>query len=180
MIIDLDSHLREGYFLDEVYNLPEPYVRFTPQKAGEGRNHNTKWIHSLDPGDPQGRAAHRHPYIYDPKVNWRNGEIAERQVAGYDMERRLKDIKKEGIDKQIIFPTGINVATENIGGLGLACAQAYNNWVAKLVKGHEDVLLPVAMAPAGCPEAMAGELSRCVKNWVSKPAIWCPISVIAT
>ena len=57
MIIDLDSHLREGYFMDEVYNLPEPYARFTPQKAGEGRNHNTKWIHQLDPGDPQGRAA---------------------------------------------------------------------------------------------------------------------------
>ena len=69
--------------------------------------------------DPQGRAAHRHPYIYDPKVNWRNGEIAARQIAGHDMERRLKDIKKEGIDKQVIFPTGINVATENIGGLGL-------------------------------------------------------------
>ena len=30
MIIDLDSHLREGYFMDEVYNLPEPYARFTP------------------------------------------------------------------------------------------------------------------------------------------------------
>jgi hypothetical protein len=78
MIIDLDSHLREGYFMDEVYNLPEPFARFTPQKAGEGRNHNTKWVHSLDPGDPQGRAAHRHPYICDPKVNWRNGEIAAR------------------------------------------------------------------------------------------------------
>ena len=32
MIIDLDSHLREGYFMDEVYNLPEPYARFTPQR----------------------------------------------------------------------------------------------------------------------------------------------------
>jgi hypothetical protein len=42
MIIDLDSHLREGYFMDEVYNLPEPYARFTPQRMGEGRNHNTK------------------------------------------------------------------------------------------------------------------------------------------
>src|ERR671922_2839264 len=164
MIIDLDSHLREGYFMDEVYKLPEPYARFTPQKAGEGRNHNTKFIHSLDPGNPQGRAAHRHPYIYDPKVNWRNGEIAERQVAGYDMERRLNDIKKEGIDKEIIFPTAINVATENIGGFGLACAQAYNNWVAKLVKGYEDVFLPVAMAPAGCPEAMAGGPRHSVKE----------------
>ncbi len=112
-----------------------------------GRNHNTKFVHSLDPGDPQGRAAHRHPYIYDPKVNWRNGEIAERQVAGYDMERRLKDIKKEGIDKEIVFPTGINIATENLGGLGRACAEAYNNWVAKLVKGYEDSFCPWRWRP---------------------------------
>jgi predicted TIM-barrel fold metal-dependent hydrolase len=164
MIIDLDSHLREGYFMDQVYNLPEPHARFTPQKAGEGRNHNTKWVHSLDPGDPQGRAAHRHPYIYDPKVNWRNGEIAARQVAGYDMDFRANDIKKEGIQKQVLFPTGINVATENVGGLGLACAQSYNNWVKNLIAGHEDVFLPVAMAPAGCPEEMANELRRCVND----------------
>jgi hypothetical protein len=126
MIIDLDSHLREGYFMDEVYNLPEPYARFTPQKSGEARNHNTKWVHQLDPGDPQARAAHRHPYNYDPKVNRRNGEIAARQIAGHDMEFRFNDIKREGIEKQVLFPTGISVATENVGGLGLACAQSYN------------------------------------------------------
>ncbi|MGH7796610.1 MAG: amidohydrolase family protein [Candidatus Binatia bacterium] len=121
-------------------------------------------MHSLDPGDPQGRAAHKHPYIYDPKVSWRNGEIAARQIAGHDMEFRFNDIKREGIEKQVLFPTGINVATENAGGLGLACAQSYNNWVRKLIKGHEDTFLPVAMAPAGCPEEMANELRRCVKE----------------
>ena len=47
MIIDLDSHLREGYFMDKVFSLPEPYSRFTPQEAGEGRSHNTKWIQQL-------------------------------------------------------------------------------------------------------------------------------------
>ncbi len=26
MIIDLDSHLREGYFMDEVYKLDGPYA----------------------------------------------------------------------------------------------------------------------------------------------------------
>jgi uncharacterized protein len=164
MIIDLDSHLREGYFFDEVYKLEEPYARFTPVRAGEGQDHLSRFIHSLDPGDPQGRAAHSHPYIYDPKVKWRGGEIAERQVGGYDMERRLADIRKEGIEKQIIFPTAINIPTENIGGLGAAICRSYNDWVAKLVRGHEDVFMPVAMAPAGCPEAMAGELRRCVKE----------------
>jgi len=32
MIIDMDSHLREGYFLDEVYKLDGPLAKFTPKK----------------------------------------------------------------------------------------------------------------------------------------------------
>src|SRR5437773_2418780 len=164
MIIDFDSHLREGYFMDEVYKLDGPYERFRPVKLNDGRTHNTKFRHSLDPISPQGHAAHRHPYIYDPKTHWRGGEIAARQVGGYDMARRLEDVRKEGIDKQLLFPTQITIATSNIGGLGRECARLFNDWVAKLVKGHENVFLPVAMAPAGCPEAMADELRRCVKE----------------
>src|SRR6266700_430171 len=158
MIIDFDSHLREGYFMDEVYKLDGPYERFRPVKLNDGRTHNTKFLHSLDPISPQGHAAHRHPYIYDPKTNWRGGDVAARQVGGYDLARRRENIRKEGIDKQLIFPTQITVATSNIGGLGRECARLFNDWVAKLVKSHEDVFLPGAMAPAGCPEAMAEEL----------------------
>ncbi|TMH41894.1 MAG: hypothetical protein E6H59_09005, partial [Betaproteobacteria bacterium] len=66
MIIDFDSHLREGYFMDEVYKLEGAYERFRPVKLNDGRTHNTKFLHSLDPISPQGHAAHRHPYIYDP------------------------------------------------------------------------------------------------------------------
>ena len=165
MIIDLDSHLREGYFMDEVYKLGEPFAQFTPRRANdEGRSHGTRFIHSLEPLNPQGLATHKHPYIYDPKVNWRAGEIAERQVGGYDMARRLDDIGKERIDKEILFPTGISIATQNQGRLGAAAARAFNDWVANLVKGYEDTFLPCAMAPAGCPEAMPDEVRRCVKE----------------
>jgi uncharacterized protein len=164
MIIDFDSHLREGYFMDEVYRFEGPYERFRPVKMNDGRTHNTKFVHSLDPISPQGHAAHRHPYIYDPKTNWRGGEIAARQVGGYDMARRADDIRHEGIDKQLIFPTQITVATSNIGGLGRECARLFNDWVARLVKGREEVFLPVAMAAAGCPEAMEPELRRCVSD----------------
>jgi hypothetical protein len=45
------------------------------------------------------------------------------------MERRLVDIRKEGIHKQAIFPTGIGIPTVNAGGLGLALCRAYNDWV---------------------------------------------------
>ena len=37
MIIDFDSHLREGYFMDEVYKLDGPYERFRPVKLNDGR-----------------------------------------------------------------------------------------------------------------------------------------------
>src|SRR5437667_5932866 len=80
------------------------------------------------------------------------------------MARRREDIRREGIDKQLIFPTQITVATSNIGGLGRECARLFNDWVAKLVRGHDDVFLPVAMAPAGCPEAMADEWRRWVEE----------------
>ncbi len=159
MIVDLDSHLREGYFMDEVYRLDGPYAKYTPVRVGGVRDHQTHFLHSLEVRDPRARAIFSHPYMYDPKYN---REVAERQIGGYDMERRLEDIRKEGIDKQVVFPTGISIPTGNTGGLGLALCRAYNNWVAKLVKGHEDIFLPVAMAPAGCPDEMANELRRCV------------------
>ncbi|MBI2540227.1 MAG: amidohydrolase family protein, partial [Deltaproteobacteria bacterium] len=73
-------------------------------------------------------------------------------------------IKKENVDREIIFPTQISIATQNIGPLGAALARCYNDWAAKLVKGYEDLFWPVAMAPGGCPEAMADELRRCVKE----------------
>src|ERR1043166_8974993 len=116
------------------------------------------------PARRAGRGAHIFFYYCAPDSGWRGGEVAARQVAGYDMQARREGVKKEGIQKQIIFPTQISIATQNIGPLGAQLARCYNNWVAKLVKGNEDLFLPVAMAPAGCPEAMAEELRRCVKE----------------
>src|SRR3989442_10044837 len=151
MIIDFDSHLREGYFMDEVYKLEGSYERFRPVKLNDGRTHNTKFLHSLDPISPQGHAAHRHPYIYDPKTHWRGGDVAARQVGGYDMARRREDIGREGIDKQVIFPTQITVATSNIGGVGSRWAPLFHDWGASTRKGPEGGFLPPAQAAAGRP-----------------------------
>src|SRR3954471_20363274 len=101
MIIDFDSHLREGYFMDEVYRLEGPYERFRPVRLNDGRTHNTKFMHSLDPISSQGHAAHRHPYIYDPKTNWRGGDIAARQGGGVDKAPRGRGHKKGREEKKI-------------------------------------------------------------------------------
>jgi len=161
MIVDLDSHLREGYFLDEIYRLPEPFTAYTPLRISSERTHATRFVHALEPNDPKAMLAFKHPYMYDPKLA---PEVAERQVGGYDMQVRRRDARKEGIDKQMIFPTGIDIATRNAGALGAALARCYNDWVAKLVKGNEDMFLPCAAVPAGCPDEMAPELTRCVRE----------------
>jgi hypothetical protein len=36
-IIDLDSHLRDGWLLDEIYQLEEPFKQYTPKRIGDGK-----------------------------------------------------------------------------------------------------------------------------------------------
>lgn len=168
MIIDLDSHLREEYFLDEVYRLEGPYAKYTPVRVGNGKYQEARFEVPFPTvmGNPRAREAFEHRYMYLPSRKWRGGEIAERQQGGYDMDRRRRDIRGiEGIEGQIVFPTRALASTATIpGGLGEALCGAYNNWVAKLVRGNEDKFWPVAIVPAGSPEAMTGELRRCVKE----------------
>ena len=170
MIIDLDSHLRENQFMDEVYKLEGPYARYNPVPVEGGRPDQPRFQHVLEPRSRKSGSDYGHNYMYDPRENWRGGEIAERQRAGWDLERRLDDFNVEGFDHQMVFATGINIPTQTPGGLGAALAHSYNDWVARFVKGYEDQFWPVGMLPAGCPDAMAGELEHCVKDLGFKAA----------
>ena len=172
MIIDLDSHLRESYAMDEVYKLDPPYEEFTPVKIADGEPHERRFrlgFRNIGGEEPI-RSAYNHNYMYDPKENWRGGALAARQIVGFDMAKRIEGNKAEKLDKQIIFPTGISLPAMTEGPLGAALAHAYNTWAAKLVKGYEDQLLPVAMIPAGCPEQMPAELRRAVTELGFKAA----------
>jgi predicted TIM-barrel fold metal-dependent hydrolase len=154
MIIDSDSHLREANFIHEIYRLEGHWAKYSPRKVGEGEFENVP-----DPRTPKVRLVQEHSI-----VGQHNKSYVERQSGGWDMERRVHDIDVEGIDIQMIFPTRIEMATTLPGGLGAAMCHAYNNWVANLVKGHEDRLFPVALMPGGCPDEMANELRRCIND----------------
>lgn len=166
-IIDLDSHLRDGWLLDEIYQLEEPFTDFSPKRIGNGVAFDSKFEHQLGPAvDARVVEAFKkpvaHTVFYNPRSNRRGGEIAKWQRGGYDMDYRMKDNAREGVDLQFIFPTGIDIASQTPGALGGAVCRAYNNWVRKLLRSYEDRLFPVAMVPAGHAEEMAGELRRCV------------------
>jgi predicted TIM-barrel fold metal-dependent hydrolase len=169
MIIDLDSHLRENYFMDEMFKLEEPFADYTPIRIVDGPPPERRFQSRL-PAGPTANRGYNHNYMYDPKVGWRGGEIAARQVVGWDMAKRVEANARESLDKQFIFPTGIWAPTMTEGPLGAALARAYNNWVTDFVREYEDQLYPVALMPAGHPEAMPDELRRCVEELGLKAA----------
>ncbi len=75
-IIDLDSHLRDGWLLDEIYKLPEPFAKFSPKRIGDGKYFHSKFEHALSPmQDPIANANFKkpvtHQVFYDPEANQR-------------------------------------------------------------------------------------------------------------
>lgn len=165
LVIDIDSHLREEYFLDEVFKLSGEFADKTPKKVGTGKYPiDNKFEYAFFPWTAREEMSYNHDWVYHPDDNYMDGEMAARQVGGYDMNVRLQHNARAGVDKQFIFPTGITNAAQAPGPLGGALARSYNNWVAKLVRGNEKTLFPIGVMPAGYPEGMAAEAEYCVKT----------------
>jgi predicted TIM-barrel fold metal-dependent hydrolase len=163
-VIDMDSHLREEYFLDEVYKLSGKFAHLTPVRIDQGRNVRTKFKHELSPWPKEVAEHFNHSVVYDESANWNGGEIARRQVGGYDMARRVADNDKEGVDVQFLLPTQLGIPTYAEGELGSALCRCYNDWVKRLVKDHAEKLWPVGVVPWGNPEGMVAELRHCVQD----------------
>lgn len=163
MWIDADTHLREDYCLDKVYALTGEFAHLTPKPVGDGGGyHQKKYQHALNPWPEQVQKSHSHKTLYDPR-RW-EGRIARYQEESMNMDRRIAAFREIGVDRQILFGTSMDPAVLTPGPLGLALCRAYNDWSHSLIKGHEDALFPVALLPAGYPEAMPGELRRCVNE----------------
>lgn len=156
--IDADTHLREGYFLDEVYKLEGEFADRSPVKVQGGAYHELKFKHDLEPWGNEVEKAGSHRQLYGP--DRQGGVIARIQPGGYDREQRIHDLEEAGVEKQVMFATGSAIPTLQEGKLGLELSRAYNNWVADFVKGYEDRLYPTGVLPSGYPEGMAGELRR--------------------
>lgn len=160
MLIDADTHVREDYCLDEVYDLKGEFADRKPKLISDGDYSRRRYQHSLSPWPAAAEKGHAHKELYDPN-RW-EGRVARMQEESRDIDRRLQTFRDAGISQQVIFGTNMDPAVLNRGKFGAALATAYNNWLVKLAKSRGGEILPVAILPLGAPEAMAGELRRCV------------------
>src|SRR5438105_1138104 len=97
IVFDMDSHLREEYLLDEVYRLEGKLGQYSPIRLSSDKTVRARFQHELHPWPLEVRAHFNHSRVYDPNENWNGGDVARRQVGGWDMARRLADNEREGI-----------------------------------------------------------------------------------
>lgn len=107
-VIDVDSHLRDEYLLDEIYKLSGEFADKTPKKVKTGKYPiDNKFEYSFFPWSEKEEVSYNHDWVYHPDQNYMDGEMAARQVGGYDMNVRMQHNARAGVDKQFLFPTNI-------------------------------------------------------------------------
>ena len=83
-----------------------------------------------------------------------------------DLDRRMADMAREGVDAQVIFPeAGLGLC----GGQGsrdyhVAIAQAYNDWVLEAFAPELQRFCPAALIPTDDASAAFDEAERCVEK----------------
>ena len=70
-VIDMDSHLRDGYVLDEIYDLDGEFAEYKPRKNKETDDiRETEFDHGFMPSSSW------HEWIYYNRTNCRGGRSA--------------------------------------------------------------------------------------------------------
>jgi len=98
LVIDWIRIFATVIFLDEIYDLKGAFAKYRPKKLNNPKTSGRSSSRSLQrlSAKPTGL------FHQDPMARRRD---RGRQEGGFNMKRRVADNDKEGIDKQIIFPT---------------------------------------------------------------------------
>ena len=93
-----------------------------------------------------------------------DGEDAYRQKPPIDIEQRLRDVRADGIDHEVLFPNrgSIMYATDDVE-FAWAQMRVYNDWVWEVHGSQPDVFTPVAVIFAADPERAVQEIDRVAK-----------------
>ena len=77
-----------------------------------------------------------------------DGNSDTTRIGGTEPELRIKDMAKDGIDAELMFPNlGTMIYAIEDGELALACCRVYNDWAIKQFGAHRDTFVPAATLP---------------------------------
>ena len=77
-----------------------------------------------------------------------DGNSDNPRIGGTSPELRFQDMRKDGIDGELIFPNlGMMTYAIDDGELSFACMQVYNDWLIKNFGAFPDTFVPTAVLP---------------------------------
>jgi predicted TIM-barrel fold metal-dependent hydrolase len=92
------------------------------------------------------------------------GEDLERNKAGADPEQRLKDMARDGVDAEIIFPNkGLAMWATPDPEFAMAQCRVYNDWAWETFGPYNDRMSPMAAIATGDLEGSIKEIERVAK-----------------
>ena len=89
------------------------------------------------------------------------GEDRLRQQAGADPRERLRDMDRDGIDAEVIFPNkGLSMWATPDPAFAMAQCRVYNDWAWETFGRHVDRMSPAAALATGDLEGSIAEVTR--------------------
>jgi predicted TIM-barrel fold metal-dependent hydrolase len=85
------------------------------------------------------------------------------RIGGTSPDLRFKDMAKDGIDAELIFPNlGMMTYAIDDAELSFACMQVYNDWLIRTFGAYPDTFVPTAVLPMRDPTQTLDEFRRVV------------------
>ena len=92
------------------------------------------------------------------------GEDRLRQLAGADPELRLRDMDRDGIDAEVMFPNkGLSMWATPDGAFAMAQCRVYNEWAWELFASYNHRMSPAAAIATADLEGSIAEVQRVAK-----------------
>src|SRR5690242_16529071 len=177
-IFDADTHIIEPVEPIEVYlsardrarlDALGPLVQRAPAKAGMSRyvigkrpklNRKLGSLERVDPPSAAARGARDGGTPWD--VRWQGPPFPSERVS-VDPHARVRDMDIEGIDVNMILPSGGVPAFAGLDDVGLECAmyEAYNRFLADYCAPYPDRLTGVMLVSGRDATAAVAEIERC-------------------
>ena len=90
------------------------------------------------------------------------GEDAERNGAGATPEDRIKDLERDGVDAEVLFPNkGLTIWATPDPLFSQAMCRVWNDWAWEVFGPHNDRLSPMACVASADIDGAIAEIQRC-------------------